>query len=108
MLPVSRKPSYGCGGAMGPAQFLPTTWLRFEDRVRELTGHNPPSPWSVEDAFTAAAVFLAQAGADSKTSSGEIAAAKTYISGNASCGRSICNYYSSRILTLAKEIDRTL
>ena len=107
-MPVSRKPNYGCGGAMGHAQFLPTTWLSFEDRVAQLTGHNPPSPWTVEDAFTAAAVFLADAGADAKTSSGEIAAAKTYISGNPSCSRSICRYYSNRIIALAKEIDRTL
>ena len=107
-MPVSRKPSYGCGGAMGHAQFLPTTWLRFESRVGQLTGHNPPSPWSVEDAFTAAAVFLADAGADSKNSAGEVAAAKTYISGNPSCTKSICRYYSNRIIALAKEIDRTL
>ena len=107
-MPVSRKPSYGCGGAMGQAQFLPTTWLRFESRVGQLTGHNPPSPWNVEDAFTAAAVFLAEAGADSKTPAGEIAAAKTYISGSPSCTRSICKYYSNRIISLAKEIDRIL
>lgn len=108
MMPVSRKPSYGCGGAMGPAQFLPTTWLRFERRVAELTGHNPPNPWNVEDAFTAAAVFLASAGADSKTSVGEIAAAKTYLSGSPRCTKSICRYYSNRIIALAKEIDRIL
>lgn len=108
MMPVSRRPSYGCGGAMGPAQFLPTTWLRFEGRVAELTGHNPSSPWNVEDAFTAAAVFLAAAGADSKTAAGEAAAAKTYLSGSPRCTKSICRYYSNRILALAKEIDRIL
>src|SRR3989344_2197452 len=63
-MPVSRKPNYGCGGAMGSAQFLPTTWLRFESKVSSLTGHNPPSPCNVEDAFTASAVFLASAGAN--------------------------------------------
>lgn len=105
---VSRKPDYGCGGAMGQAQFLPTTWLRFASRVATLTGHNPPSPWSAEDAFTAAAIFLADAGADSKNAAGEIAAAKTYISGNPSCSRSICRYYSNRILALSHEIDRIL
>ncbi|TSC67624.1 MAG: hypothetical protein G01um101466_674 [Parcubacteria group bacterium Gr01-1014_66] len=107
-MPVSRQPNYGCGGAMGPAQFLPTTWLRFEEQVGRLTTHNPPNPWNVEDAFTAAAVFLAEAGASSKTSGGEIAAAKTYLSGNPSCSRSICRYYSNRVVALAQEIDRIL
>jgi len=107
-MPVSRKPSYGCGGAMGPAQFLPTTWLRFEKRVTELTGHNPPSPWSVEDAFTAAAVFLADTGAKSQTTAGETRAAKTYLSGSPNCTRYICRSYSSRIISLARDIDKIL
>ncbi len=107
-MPVSRKPNYGCGGAMGPAQFLPTTWLRFESRVEELTGHIPISPWNVEDAFTASAVFLAQAGAASKTEAGEIRAAKTYLSGSPSCSRYICRSYSSRIISLARDIGRIL
>lgn len=107
-MPVSRRPNYGCGGAMGAAQFLPTTWLRFEDQVAQLTNHRPPNPWNPEDAFTAAAIFLAQAGASSQTTSGELAAARTYISGSSSCGKSICRYYSNRILALAREIDRIL
>ena len=107
-MPVSRKPNYGCGGAMGPAQFLPTTWLRYSDDVAQLTGHNPPNPWNPEDAFQAAAVFLAKAGATSQTNAGEIAAAKTYLSGNPSCRKSICRYYSNRILALAEEIGRSL
>ncbi len=107
-MPVSRKPNYGCGGAMGPAQFLPTTWLRFESRVSQLTGHNPPNPWNIEDAFTAAAVFLADSGADLQTTAGETAAAKTYISGQPNCTKYICKTYSSRIISLAKDIDRIL
>ncbi len=107
-MPVSRRPNYGCGGAMGAAQFLPTTWLRFESQVARLTNHFPPSPWNPEDAFTAAAIFLAQSGASSQTSAGELAAARTYISGSSTCGKSICRYYSNRILSLAREIDRIL
>lgn len=107
-MPVSRKPNYGCGGAMGPAQFLPTTWLRFEEKVAELTGHNPPNPWHVEDAFTAAAVFLAEAGASSQTQAGEIRAAKTYLSGRPNCTKYICRTYANRILSLARDIDRIL
>ena len=112
-MPVSRKPSYGCGGAMGPAQFIPTTWLLFERRVAELTGHNPPSPWNIEDAFTASAIFLADSGANSRTRSGELAAARTYISGRASCpprgsARYACIAYGNRVVSLAEDIDRVI
>ena len=107
-MPVSRRPSYGCGGAMGPAQFLPTTWLRFESQVSSLTGRTPASPWNTEDAFTAAALFLADAGAAEQTPAGETRAAKTYLSGQPSCSRYICRSYASRILSLARDIDRIL
>lgn len=106
-MPVSKEPSYiGCGGAMGPAQFLPTTWLIYEKRVAELTGHNPPNPWNVEDAFTAAALFLADRGAVSQTVAGEMKAAKAYLSGDSSCNRYVCRSYASKILSLAKDIER--
>ncbi len=112
-MPVSRRPSYGCGGAMGPAQFIPTTWLRFEAKTAELTGHNPPNPWNIEDAFTASAIFLAEAGADSKTRAGELGAARTYISGRSSCpasgsARYACLAYANRVLSLAEDIDRII
>ena len=105
---VSRRPSYGCGGAMGPAQFLPTTWLLFENKVARLTGHNPPDPWSVEDAFTAAALYLADAGATAKTQTAELRAAKAYISGSPSCTKYICNFYSREVLRIAALIEPNL
>lgn len=106
--PVSKKPSYGWGGAMGPAQFLPNTWLAYEGEVARLTGHNPPSPWNIEDAFTAAAIMLARRGATSKDRAGETAAAKAYISGSSSCTKSICNYYANAVLDKADEIEATI
>ena len=107
-MPVSRRPSYGCGGAMGPAQFIPTTWLLFKERVAKLTGHNPPSPWNVEDAFTASALYLADSGATSQTPEGEIRAAKAYISGKPTCSTSICRWYANTIISLSRNIDRVL
>ena len=107
-MPVSRKPNYGCGGAMGPAQFLPSTWLLFEDRVASLTGHNPPDPWRVEDAFTASALYLADAGATKKTPAAEIRAAKAYISGSPNCTKYICNFYSKEIQRIATLIEPNL
>ncbi len=105
---VSREPNYGCGGAMGPAQFIPTTWLGYAARVTELTGHNPPNPWNVEDAFTASAIKLAQAGATSKTRDGEIGAAKAYVGGSRTCSSAICRSYSAAVLRKAAEIEQDL
>lgn len=112
-MPVSRRPRYGCGGAMGPAQFIPTTWLLFEDRVADLTGHKPPNPWSIEDSFTAAAIFLADSGAASQSSQGELRAARTYISGKPSCpssgpARIACLGYGAKVAELADKIEKII
>lgn len=105
---VSREPNYGCGGALGPAQFLPSTWLGYEADVARLTGHQPPNPWNVEDAFTASAIKLAKAGADGKTRAAEIGAAKAYIGGKTTCSSRICNYYANAVLRKAAEIEQNL
>ncbi|MDO8558613.1 MAG: lytic murein transglycosylase [bacterium] len=105
--PVSKKPSYGWGGAMGPAQFLPTTWLGYRARVTSYTGR-PANPWNIEDAFFAAAIKLGQDGASSKTTSGELAAAKAYIGGSPYCSKSICNYYANLAIEKAADIEKTL
>ena len=36
-MPVSRKPSYGWGGAMGPGQFIPSTWVCYGGFVNTYT-----------------------------------------------------------------------
>ena len=105
---VSCEPNYGCGGALGPAQFLPTIWLSYEDQVAQLSNHQPPSPWNIEDAFMASAVKLAHAGANAKTRSAEIAAAKAYVSGKASCTKRICTYYANAVLNKAAIIEQNL
>ncbi len=55
---VSKEPPVGCGGAMGPAQFIPTTWIAYSERVSEVTGNYPASPWDLKDALVAMAIKL--------------------------------------------------
>lgn len=43
-MPVSRKPGYGWGGAMGPGQFIPSTWVCYGGFVNTNTNTcTPPS-----------------------------------------------------------------
>lgn len=106
-MPVSRKPSYGWGGAMGPAQFLPTTWLAYKDEVARLTGHNPSSPWDIDDSFTAAALKLAKAGASQKTYSAEWKAAMIYFAGS-NWSRAVYSFYGDAVMELAGVIQEQL
>lgn len=42
-MPVSKRPSYGWGGAMGPGQFIPSTWVCYGGFVNSVTNTCTPS-----------------------------------------------------------------
>lgn len=76
----------GYGGAMGPAQFIPTTWKLFETRLTNALGHFP-SPWTPKDAFFASAMYLTDLGAYGTSYAGQIKAACSYYgTRGATCG----------------------
>ncbi len=59
--PVSCPMSYGYGGAMGPAQFIPSTWQSVRSSVRNVLGREP-SPWEISDSFLASGTLLRNLG----------------------------------------------
>lgn len=56
--PVSCPMRIGWGGAMGPAQILPSTWIRVCAITAMYLDKDVADPWNPEDAFMAAAVHL--------------------------------------------------
>lgn len=69
---------FGWGGAMGPAQFIASTWMLYKEAIEQKTGSSPASPWNIRDAFLANALFLKDKGAGSQTYQKEIYAAMKY------------------------------
>ncbi len=78
---VSCPQSVGYGGAMGPAQFIPSTWVLYKSRLAAATGDNPPNPWQARTAIFATSMLMADNGADQGTRDSERRAALRYFAG---------------------------
>jgi hypothetical protein len=87
----------GWGGAMGPAQFIPSTWMGWKDKVSAITGKTA-NPWDIRDAFIAAALKLKAGGAGTK--SGEWAAAMLYFSGSTNVR---FRFYGDSVVAMANQ-----
>lgn len=57
--PIPQDGAYG--GAMGPAQFMPNTWLGYRRSVERVLGIQSASPFRNQDAFIASALYLSEA-----------------------------------------------
>ena len=80
----------GYGGAMGPAQFIPSTWKLFADRLKTILGYEA-NPWSPQDAFMASGMYLGDLGAIGTSASAQSRAACSYYGTRASS----CSYSKS-------------
>jgi len=106
--PVSRRVCYnsdakdGCGGwggAMGPAQMMPNTWVGYGSAVEKLTGESTASPWDLKDSLVAMGLKLAAVDGVTKGDRRAWAkAAAMYLAGGAWEDYS---WYSDRVLSYA-------
>ncbi len=92
----------GWGGAMGPAQFIPSTWMGYAPKVEAISGKTA-NPWDMRDAFLAAAIKLKADGAGSQ--SGEWAAAMKYFSGSTN---ERFRFYGDNVVKLAEQYQQDI
>lgn len=96
--------SFGWGGAMGPADFIPSTWEKYALKVETIL-NKKPDPWDKKDAFLAMGLYLADSGAVSLNQKGEWESAMIYFSGSADSGY---NFYANQVLDLADKIQKDI
>ncbi len=105
---VSCPQEVGWGGAMGAAQFIPSTWVMFEKRIMKALGTDAADPWSARDAFMAAGMYLTDLGAKPSSYSAERDAACRYFSGSKCSASSWAATYGTQVMTKAKSIQTTM
>jgi len=103
----------GYGGAMGPAQFIPSTWQIMESKVAGALGKATPDPWNPPDAIMAMALFLnnliGNSGnlyTDQRTAACRYYSGRTcYGSNGANVGLSYGNNVMAKAATIQRDID---
>ena len=81
--PISCPQPGGYGGAMGPTQFIPSTWELFEPRLKLALGVPATNPWNAGHAIMATGLYLSDVGASLQSYTAERDAACKYYSGRA-------------------------
>ncbi len=92
---------YGWGGAMGPSQFIPSTWLKYSGQIEASTGKTA-SPWDIADAFLATGLYLKDLGGESN----EFRAAMHYFSGSSWAKWE--EFYGRSVLEIASQYEQDI
>lgn len=124
-MPVSPRPGYGWGGAMGPSQFIPSTWVHYggfvqngsgewvydknADVIRALLGKDSPSnPYDNQDAFMATALLLRDNGAAAGGFAAERLAALRYFAGWGNASNPAYAFYGDGVMQHASRIEEEI
>ena len=100
---VSCPLSIGYGGAMGPAQFIPSTWKINASKIAAALGKATADPWNPQDAIMASAIYLRDLGAAGGSYTAEISAAcRYYGSGGSSCA------YGTQVMAKVQAIQANI
>lgn len=98
----------GYGGAMGPTQFIPSTWNLLAGKIKTATGKETPDPWNPADAIMAAAILLQGNGAAAGSADAERNAACKYYSGKNCSAASYIASYGNSVMSRASTIQLTM
>lgn len=101
--PVSCPYGAGWGGAMGPSQFIPTTWELFQNRISAAVGGDVANPWNPEHAVIATALYVDDLGAGAQTYTAEKNAACKYYSGRSCSGSN--EFYGNSVMSIATKLQ---
>ncbi len=101
--------SRGYGGAMGPSQFIPSTWVLFEPRLEAALGLPNADPWDPQTAIMATALYLEDLGAAGQTYTSERNAACKYYSGRSCDSKSPPNVsYGNSVVAKADQFQQNI
>lgn len=96
----------GYGGAMGPSQFIASTWNILKSRIASAIGSTVANPWAPKDAITASAIYLGDLGANIQNYTAERNAACRYYSGRRCDNKKPANsFYGNSVMSLANKIQ---
>lgn len=104
---VSCPQGTGYGGAMGPTQFIPSTWMLYQGRIKSALGVAATDPWNNLHAIVATGLYLQDVGAAGGDSSTEHTAAAKYYAGSgwASYGQSYADSVMNYAAQFQSDID---
>ena len=100
---VSCPQGGGYGGAMGPTQFLPSTWQNLQGQLKSALGVSSTDPWNAMHAIVATGIYLANVGGAGGNYSAEHTAAAKYYAGSA--WASAGQVYANSVMQKAAEFQ---